>query len=350
MSASYMPAEWEPHRATWLAWPSHAELWADDLEPARVEFVAFCRGIVAATEAREARSNEEDRERLEVLVLDEAGEREARRRLSELPVRFHRVPFGDIWLRDTAPIFVRGDSGALAAVTFTFNGWGEKYLLDGDPEVAAHVARIVGYPQHGVDVVLEGGALEVDGEGTCITTRQCVLNPNRNPKLTETDVERVLYTAIGARHVIWLDQGLANDHTDGHVDTLARFVAPGIVVCMEANDADDPNRRVLRDIRAALEDACDARGRALEVVSIPSPGPIVGHDGRPMPASYLNYYVSNTACLVPTYGSAYDEEAVATLSRYFPGRATLGLSARAILTGGGAFHCITQQEPAGVES
>jgi agmatine deiminase len=338
-----MPAEWEPHRATWLAWPSHADLWLEDLAPARQEFAALCRGLVAPAGASCPAAPFQ--EKLEILVLDEAAGREAAGALAGLPTAFHRETFGDIWLRDTGPTFARSAEGDLLSVRFRFNGWGGKYDLEGDLEVAARIAGLAGAGMLEVDLTLEGGGIEVDGEGTCLTTRQCVLNANRNPGLTETRAETLLGEALGAERVLWLERGLANDHTDGHVDTLARFIAPGVVACMEARESSDPNRDVLAEILAALRRATDARGRRLEVVAVPSPGAVLGRDGRPMPASYLNFYISNTAVLVPTYRCAYDDDAVAILSQCFPGRTTIGSPARAILSGGGAFHCITQQEP-----
>ena len=329
-----MPAEWEPHRATWVAWPSHADLWLDDLDSARKEFVGLCKGIAAPT----------GDEVLEVLVLDEAGERRAAAALAALRARFHRVAFGDIWLRDTGPTFTLG-SGTLGAVRFRFNGWGSKYELDGDVEVGGRIASLAGAREQPVGLTFEGGGLDVDGEGTCLTTRQCVLNANRNPGLDEARAAKLIGGALGAEQVVWLDRGLLNDHTDGHVDTLARFVAPGVVACMEARTNADPNRDVLANVIATLERAVDARGRRLELVTLPSPGAVVARDGKILPASYLNFYIANAAVLVPTYGSTYDDEAVSILAQCFPGRAVAGSPARSILTGGGAFHCITQQEP-----
>jgi agmatine deiminase len=195
-----------------------------------------------------------------------------------------------------------------------------------------------------VDLVLEGGAIEVDGEGTCLTTRQCVLNANRNPGLDEAAASRKLREGLAVEQVVWIERGLANDHTDGHIDTLARFVAPGVVACMEPRGG-DPNADVLREILTALRAAKDACGRHLEIVTVPSPGAVVSADGRLMPASYLNFYISNSAVVVPTYASDADSEAVERISRCFAGRSVVGVSALAILTGGGAFHCITQQEP-----
>jgi len=327
-----MPAEWTPHEATWVAWPSHEDLWQDNLAPART---AFTRLVSLIAEG----------ERVDVLVPDEKQEEVARAAL--LPdagtssIRLHRVPFGDIWLRDTAPIFTRGPSGNVAPVTFGFNGWGGKYVLPGDAQVAAKIAEIAGGGPFSTRTVLEGGAVDVDGEGNALTTRQCLLNPNRNGAREEWEVEALLREFLGVERVLWLNEGLLNDHTDGHVDTVVRFVRPGVVVAMEAQASDDPNRDVLRML------VRDASVHGLEVVRIPSPGRIVDAEGRVMPASYVNFYVANAAVIVPTYRSPFDDEAVERIGALFPGRRTVGIDALAVLTGGGAFHCITQQQPRG---
>lgn len=331
------PAEWELHRATWLAWPSHADLWREALGEVRASFVEMCRALAGSGEGGA------HHEALEVLVPDEANERVAADALAGTGARLHRIPFGDIWMRDIAPIFVRGDAG-VAAVRFAFNGWGGKYLLPGDSEVAGRVAEASGLPAFRFDQVLEGGSLDTDGDGTFLTTRQCLLNDNRATAPTEASMEAVLAVALGARTVLWLDQGLENDHTDGHVDTLARFVRPGSVVCMRPSPG-DPNQVALEAIARDLAGMRDAAGRRLEVLQIPSPGLIQGEDERPMPASYVNFYIGNRAVVVPTYGSAHDAAAVAAIAELFPGRRTVGVAARALLGGGGAFHCITQQEP-----
>ena len=333
-----MPAEWVRHEATWVAWPSHADLWQENLAPARA---AFARLVAAIAEGETA----------EVLVPDEEQERVARRALAVGPapdrVRFHRVPFGDIWLRDTAPIFLEGPERQPATVRFAFNGWGGKYVLEHDDRVAERIAAMAGGRRaFALPFVLEGGAVEVDGEGSVLTTRQCLLNPNRNPAMSRDEVERAVSGALGAEKVLWLGDGLVNDHTDGHVDTVARFVRPGVVLAMEPRASDDPNREVLRALLRDLGALVDARGRRLEVVTLPSPGRVLDPEGRVLPASYVNFYVANAAVVVPTYGSPFDDEAVERVGALFPGRRTVGVDARAVLSGGGAFHCITQQQPA----
>ena len=326
-----MPAEWDAHEATWVAWPSHEDLWQESLGPAREAFAQLVAAIAAG-------------ERAEVLVPDEAEEHLARAVLPAKNVRYHRVPFGDIWLRDTAPLFLRGRGGAGAAtVRFGFNGWGGKYVLEHDDRVSERIARIAdadGRAGFVMPFVLEGGAIDVDGQGSVLTTRQCLLNPNRNGAVDEKTVEGWLRDALGVERVLWLGDGLLNDHTDGHVDTVVRFVRPGVVVAMEARDPGDPNREAL----AALVREAGAHG--LEVVRIPSPGRVLDASGRILPASYVNFYVANAAVVVPTYGAPGDDEAVERIGALFPGRRTVAVDARAVLTGGGALHCITQQQPA----
>jgi agmatine deiminase len=331
-----MPAEWAPHSATWVAWPSHADLWQEHLAGAQAA-VARLVGEVAA-----------GGETVHVLVPDGARETAARSALPIEGVHVDRVPFGDIWLRDTAPLFVAGDAGDAASVRFRFNGWGNKYTLEHDDGVAARVAALAGVRSFEIPFVLEGGAVDVDGEGTLLTTRQCMLNPNRNGAVDAAAVEAVLRSSLGADKVLWFGEGLENDHTDGHVDTLVRFVRAGMIVAMEPRSDDDPNgdrlRALLREAREE-RDMVDARGRRIEVVTIPSPGRIAGVDGRVLPASYVNFYVANACVVVPTYGSRWDDEAVERIGELFPGRRVVGVDARAVLTGGGAFHCITQQQP-----
>lgn len=334
--AFHQPAEWDRHSACWLAWPSHGHLWRENLGAAQAEFAALC--VAIADEGGEA---------LDILVPDAAAQAEAQATLAPVlgRVRFHRVPVGDIWLRDTAPIFVKDGAGSLHAACFRFNGWGGKYVLPDDNQVALRVANRCGLPRLDHGWILEGGSVEGDGEGTVLTTRQCLLNPNRNPGMNQAGIEAALRAGLGAEKVLWLDEGLLNDHTDGHIDTLARFVAPGVVVCMRAQDATDPNAATLDRLAADLAAFTDARGRKLQVIRIPSPGVVRDDEGELLPASFVNFYIGNRSVVVPTYGTPHDAAAVAALAPLFPGRRVLGRSARAILSGGGAFHCITQQQP-----
>jgi agmatine deiminase len=325
-----MPAEWGPHEAVWTAWPHDAAQWADGLAAPRRSLA----GMIAAIADR-GRG-----ERVELLVRGADDETEARALLGATAtyVTFRHGRYGDVWLRDTGPVFVRRP-GELASARFSFDGWGGKYVMAGDNDVSAQVTAWTGIPGARFDFVLEGGAIEVDGEGTLITTRSCLLDGVRNPKLDATALEARLRWALGAEHVIWLERGLANDHTDGHVDTLARFIAPGVVAAMEPARS-DPNGDVLDSIIRELQHARSARGERLEVVTVASPGDVGG-----MPASYMNFYIANTTVVVPTYDVENDDRAITTIQTLFPGRRAVGVPARAVLVGGGAFHCCTQQQP-----
>jgi len=348
------PAEWEPHQACWLAWPSHLDLWREQLPYVQEQFIALCQAI-AWVPPGAAPACGKPREKLQVLVPFDQAKREAEKALSGLPVEFHDVPFGDIWLRDTAPLFVRNWKNELVSQCFQFNGWGNKYLLEFDPSVSGRIAQILlkksGIASLSQNWVLEGGSIDVDGLGTALSTKQCLLNPNRNPHLSQVAIEQELDQSLGIKKVIWLNHGLLNDHTDGHVDNIARFVAPSTVVCMEPSVSpsfgDDPNAQTLLQIKADLEGSTDAQGNPLRVVCIPSPGCILGEQGQPIPASYMNFYISNFTVVVPIYGSRFDEKALERISRIFPDRRTIGLKADAILKGGGSFHCISQQLPLG---
>ncbi|WP_342657850.1 agmatine deiminase family protein [Sphingomonas sp. NY01] len=315
------PAEWAPHAAVWIGFPSHAELWQEDLEQARQEVVAFATAVHA-----------DGRGETVILVAADGGAAEAARALApfaEVVVQ----PFGDIWLRDTGPILLGDGSARL----FGFNGWGGKYDLPGDDTVGERLAEDRGLGATRCDWILEGGAIDGDGTGTVVTTRQCLLNPNRNPELTQEGIERRLADDLGLTRVVWLGDGLLNDHTDGHVDNLARFVGENRVAIPEASE-NDPNWQVYNAARR------DAAAAGLEVVAVPSAGRVL-RDGEVIPASYMNFYIGNAAVVVPVYGTENDAAGVAAIQALFPDREVVGLRADAILTGGGSFHCISQQVP-----
>jgi agmatine deiminase len=314
----------------WVGFPSHEDLWQENLAAAQSEVAALVRALAGP-----------GREQVKLLVAGELAGRRAKDLLGGTAnVEVVAGDFGDIWLRDTGPIFTSAGSAA----AFRFNGWGGKYELPGDDTVADRIAAQSGVPLTRHDFVLEGGALDHDGRGTVLTTRQCLLNPNRNLRWREGDAERALADALGVRTVLWLGQGLMNDHTDGHVDNLARFVSPGVVVCSAAYGLDDPNAAVYDAAARALAGMVDAEGAALQVIRIPSPGRLVDENHRVIPASHMNFLIANGAVVVPTYGEPAGGWAVQALETLFPERAVIGLPASAILTGGGAFHCISQQE------
>lgn len=327
-----MPAEWARHDAVWTAWPHDREQWAEGLEAPQRALARMCAAI-----ADDGRG-----ERVELLIPNAREEAAARDVLGAAAahVRFHRATYGDVWLRDTGPIFV-ADGAELAAARFRFDGWGGKYVMAGDADVALQVIAWTDLRGAAFDFVLEGGAIDVDGAGTLLTTKQCLLGGGRNQNMTAAALEARLRWAFGVSRIVWLDRGLQNDHTDGHIDTLARFVAPGVVVCMEPA-AGDPNadalHAIIRDLRAAK----------LEVVTVPSPGEVRDAAGALMPASYTNFYIANTTVVVPTYEAAADAAAVAAIAKLFPDRTTLGLPCKPVLVGGGGFHCCTQQQPATV--
>ena len=334
------PAEWSAQAGVWMAWPGDASLWEDALPVAQAEVEVLVRAIVAP-------GPDGSQEPVDLLVADPAQVAAVQARFAGLPVTVHAVPFGDIWMRDIAPVFLTHADGRVGSVRFAFNGWGGKYVLDHDADVAEAVQRLDGRQAFVSEVVLEGGSVDVDGEGTVLTTRQCLLHPNRNGATTEAQMAAHLRDLLGVRTVLWLGDGLLNDHTDGHVDTIARFVAPGHVVCMAPSGDDDPNAGVLHQMAQDLSQMTDAQGRRLVVHRIPSPGRVLDGEGRIMPASHVNFLIANHVVVVPTYGTPYDTAAVEALTPLFPGRRVVGASARAILEGGGAFHCITQQVPAG---
>ena len=315
--------EWAPHDSVWIGFPSDPELWLGDLKPAEREVAAFAEAV---------HSGGGEKVRL-VAAHDDAAE--SARRLApfaEIVVE----PFGDIWLRDTGPI-VLGSGANRRAQGFGFNGWGGKYELEGDDDIGERLARAAGLPFAKADWILEGGAIDGDGSGTVVTTEQCLLNPNRNT-LTRAEVEERLERDLGFERVVWLGSGLLNDHTDGHVDNLARFVAPGRIA-IPTPDKDDPNEAVYRDAARRL------RSTRLDIVTLPSPGRVLDEDGDVIPASYMNFYIGNAAVVVPQYGAANDRAAVDVVQALFPERVAIGLRADHILTGGGSFHCISQQVP-----
>jgi agmatine deiminase len=319
------PPEWAPHDLVWIGFPSHEIEWPGVLDKARDEVAAFAEVVHAGGKGEEVR-----------LVAADAASAEAALRLAPFATVVEAA-FGDVWLRDTGPIVLKGGDVRKAA-RFRFNGWGGKYVMAGDEGIGARLAASAGLDCDNRVWVLEGGAIDVDGTGLAVTTEQCLLNPNRNPDLGRAGIEARLAADLGIDRLLWLGSGLAHDHTDGHVDNLARFVAEGVLAVPVPSGSDDPNHQVYADARHRAE------AFGLKVVPLPSPGR-VERDGAIVPASYMNFYIGNAAVAVPTYGAPNDEAAVALIGALFPGRIAKGIRADHILVGGGSFHCISQQVP-----
>ena len=321
-----LPPEWHPQDWLWVGFPHDPSEWRGALARAQEQIAAFADAV--------ARSGQEVR-----LIVRDAANEAAARGLVGPGVTFERRVYGDVWLRDTGPLVVANAAGKRAARRFGFNGWGGKYLMPGDESIGAKLAHDVGLAVVVSDWILEGGAIDSDGTGLVATTTQCLLNPNRNPALSREEIEARLARDLGLTRVLWLGDGLINDHTDGHVDNLARFVAPGRLAIPVATGADDPNAAIYADA------ARRARAFGVEVVEVPSPGRIeVG--GVVQPASYMNFVVTTGLVVVPVFGSLHDDAGVAAIAALFPDRDTVGLMADAVLAGGGGFHCASQQMPA----
>ncbi len=347
-----MPGEWAHHSGAWLIWPERPDNWRLGGKPAQAAFAAVATAI-AQTEP--------------VTVAVSARQYDNAR--SELPAQIRVVEMSsdDSWIRDCGPTFVVNDAGDVRGVDWDFNAWGG--LVDGlyfpwaqDDAVARKVCEIEGADRYKAPFVLEGGSIDVDGEGTCLVTEECLLNHNRNPGRTIEEIEQNLRDHLGVDRVVWIERGVFNDETNGHVDNLARFVAPGHVALTWTDDAGDPQHEISLDARKRLEAATDAHGRKIEVHLVPSPGPLfisaeeaAGVDvvegtlprraGDRLAGSYANFYIANRVVLVPMLDPHFDDEALELVGALFPGREAVGIDAREILLGGGNIHCITQQVP-----
>jgi agmatine deiminase len=330
----FIAPEWAPQKVIWTAWPTDRTQWNGDLAAPRHDVAAMVRALGRANRVR-------------LLVNGAEGEISA---LTAIEDGAEIVParYGDIWLRDTGPIFAWARDRAVA-LRFKTNSWGGKFDLPDDATVGDRIAELASCPVLNFDFVLEGGAVDHDGEGTILATRQTLLNPNRNGWI-KAQAEAALAQALGAKTVIWIDEGLKSDHTDGHIDNIARFVGPARVVCQSPAGADDPNAETFDRIARTLEQAADAKGRKLEVIRVPSPGLYRDALGGISPASHLNFVIANGVVVVPVYGTPTQVVALDALQAVFNDRTVIGVPSRGLLgagdAGGGSFHCITQQEPA----
>ena len=345
-----MPAEWEPHARTWMLWPTRPDVWREGAGPAQTAYAQVAEAIA----------------RFEPVTLGVLpGHLDQARAL--LPPGVEAIPleYNDAWIRDMGPTFLVNDQGELRGVHWRFNAWGGHYAdWSADEEVGRRVLELAGAPRYRADLVMEGGALHVDGEGTLLVVEECLLHPSRNPHLSKAEIEARLRAFLGVETVIWLPWGVAGDETNGHVDNLCCFVEPGRVALTWTDDVTDPQHERSAAAEAVLAQARDARGRRLEVVRIHQPGPlcITAEEAatiQPMPgsrprqagdrlaASYINHYLVNGGVIAPLFDDPRDEEALALLAQLYPGREVVGVPGREILLGGGNVHCITQQQPRG---
>jgi agmatine deiminase len=335
-----MPAEWEPHAATWLAWPHKEESWPGNFAPIPSVWVAMVRALAP-------------HEHVNILVNDAAAAAAVRALLhaARVPgqaVSFHVIPTNDAWARDHGPTFVTrqaGGSTELAAIDWIYNAWGGKYPpWDDDDVVPQKIAPLLGIRLFEPGIVLEGGSIDVNGYGTLLTTEACLLNPNRNPHLSRAQIEQYLRDYLGVRHILWLGDGIVGDDTDGHIDDLTRFVAPTTVLTVLESNPRDENYERLQANYERLRHMTDQDGRALRVLTLPMPQPVYYEEQR-LPASYANFYIANDVVLAPVFNDPHDVEALRTLQEVFPGRRIVGMPARELVWGLGAFHCVTQQQP-----
>jgi len=340
-----MPAEWEPHSATWLSWPHKHESWPGRFERVPSVFVEIVRQLGGS-------------EPVHINVADAAMQSEVEGLLGRAgvrleQVRFFPIPTDDAWCRDHGPTFVtRATSGSapggteLAVVDWGYNAWGGKYPpFDLDDQVPRLIAGALDIRRFDPEMVLEGGSIDVDGRGTLLTTESCLLNPNRNPHLTRGEIERRLEEFLGVERILWLGEGIAGDDTDGHVDDLARFAGERTIVAVSEEDPADENYRPLHDNLTRLRSMRDRSGRPFEIVTLPMPAP-THIEGQRVPASYANFYVANSVVLLPLYDAKTDRRALETLGRVFPTRRVAGIDCRDLVWGLGAVHCVTQQQPA----
>jgi agmatine deiminase len=339
-----MPAEWEPHEATWIAWPHQPKDWPGKFATVPWVYAEIVRHLIRS-------------ERVHILVDDEAGERRARLALVSVGVdlgrvRFHQMPTDRCWMRDSGPIFVKGPGGDVGLLDWGFNAWAKYDNWQLDDAVPLRVAEILGMrywiAKSGERrVVLEGGSIDVNGAGLLLTTEECLLSDvqARNPGLGKQAIEKVLAEYLGIRKVLWLGRGIVGDDTHGHVDDIARFVGPRTIVAAVEEDSHDANFELLQENLQRLWGTTDLVGQPLEVVRLPMPEPVVFR-GQRLPASYANFYIANKVVLVPTFNDRHDREALDVLAEVFPDRQVIGIHAVDLVWGLGTLHCLSQQQPA----
>jgi agmatine deiminase len=339
----HMPAEWRRHSATWLTWPKDPETWPDRVPQVEEIYLQMMAALAP-------------HETVNLLVDDAQTEQSVRARCTfpgAQNIRCRHLRTVDSWIRDYGPNFLVDDKGGLAYNDWIFNAWGNKYEeLKKDNSIPKRLEDLLGLPRFQPGIVMEGGSIEVNGAGCVLTTEQCLLNANRNPQLTKTEIEESLKSYLGVEKVLWLGEGIVGDDTDGHIDDIARFVAPNVIVAAVEEDPEDANYELLQENLRRLQLMTDARGRSFEIVTLPMPGVVggTGTDNRNLdrlPASYANFYIANGVVLAPVFGHENDSRAVETLQKLFPDRQVMGINCEPLVWGMGTIHCVSQQQPAG---
>lgn len=336
----HMPAEWEPHEGTWLAWPHNQEHWPGKFNSIPKTYAEIVRALATS-------------EKVFICVNDGTMEDQARRTLTTAKIQpelmtqvnFHQIPTDASWVRDYGPIFVYDENSQLILTDWIFNSWGDKYQpYNKDDAVPQHIAKIFNLPIVAPGIVLEGGSIDVNGKGTLLTTEQCLLNKNRNPRLSCQQIEKYLQDFLGVTNILWLKKGIAGDDTDGHIDDIARFVNPQTIVAAVEKNPEDENYEILQKNLEDLHQMKDQDGNLLKIVELPMPDPVI-HENQRLPASYANFYIANTAVLVPTFQDKHDQQALQTLQKLFPTRKVVGIDCKDLVWGLGTIHCSTQQQP-----
>ena len=335
-----MPAEWEPHSGTWLTWPHNLETWPDqDMQQVETEFLSIIHPLAKD-------------ESVHILVNDEKMGDSVASTLNDNNVEMkniflHDIPTNDSWIRDYGPNFIVQSDGIVATNDWDFDSWGRKYKWELDDLAGTVIAEKLGLHHFKPEIVLEGGAIEVNGAGTCITTESCILNPNRNNGISREALETTLKNYLGVSKIIWLHGEIQGDDTDGHIDNLARFVNPTTMVCVVEEDENDPNYPCLKKNFDRLKTATDQDDKPLEIIALPMPGHI-GSPSERLPASYANFYIANKSVLVPVYNQPNDKQALAILEPLFPEREIIPIPSTTLIWGLGGVHCLTKQQPAGI--
>lgn len=335
-----MPAEWEPHASTWFSWPHNKDTWPlDGKYQAMIKQYCQLIGTLAQYEL------------VNINVGDQNLESEAKQHLLDngykdfTNIKFHHFKTNDAWCRDHGPIFIKNDKGEKAITNWIYNSWGGKYPpFDDDNKIPEQIAQLKGFPIYSTGIVMEGGSLEVNGKGTLLTTKACLLNKNRNPHLNQAEIETYLKTFLGVTNILWLEDGIVGDDTDGHIDDLSRFVNANTIVTILEDNVEDENYHILKENLEKLYTLKDQDGNPFEIVILPMPEAVVV-DGERLPASYANFLIANKCVLVPIFGDKNDHKAIEILQSCFEDRKVIGINCRDIVWGLGTIHCLSQQEP-----